>query len=210
MGGTGAGGPVASSADDPAMGADIDLQDDRILGAGEVVEGPSAPRATTPIAGESVVLDDGREVGIVASSGPRLARLLASGPTRWRVGRGGERGRRPGRGGGLGLSTEELLLAEAQEGLEPLDFGLELGLAFEGAAMLGLPVGGLAPGLELLLQARADRTGALGDGRGGAGGTGRRLGRRRRGSELIRLRGGDAQGCQAQEGGRAVIHGGRV
>ena len=34
--------------------------------------------------------------------------------------------------------------------------------------MLGLPVGGLPPGLELLLQAWANWTGALGDGWGGA------------------------------------------
>jgi hypothetical protein len=113
MGGTGAGGPRASAADDPAMGAAVDLQDDRILGARKVIEGRAAPRAAAPLGGESVILDDGREVGIVASFGPRLARLLASGPTHWRVGRGGERGRRLGRGGGLGLSTEELLLAEA-------------------------------------------------------------------------------------------------
>jgi hypothetical protein len=113
MGGTRAGGAIAAATDDPAMGADVDLQEDRILGAGEVVEGPAAPRATAPLGGELVILDDGREVGIVASPGARLARLLASGPTRWRVGRGGERGRRLGRGGGLGLSTEELLFAEA-------------------------------------------------------------------------------------------------
>jgi hypothetical protein len=100
------------TADDPAMRPDVDLQDEGILGAREVVEGLAAPRAAALLGGESVILDDGREVGIVASSGPRLARLLASGPTHWRVGRGGERVRRPGRGG-LGLSTEELLLAEA-------------------------------------------------------------------------------------------------
>jgi hypothetical protein len=95
------------------MGADIDLQEDRILGAREVVEGLAAPRATALLGGELVILDDGREVGMIASFGPRLARLLASGPTRWRVGRGGERCRRLWRGGGLGLSTEERLLAEA-------------------------------------------------------------------------------------------------
>jgi hypothetical protein len=31
MGGTGAGGPIAATANDPAMGPDIDLQNDRIL-----------------------------------------------------------------------------------------------------------------------------------------------------------------------------------
>lgn len=60
-----------------------------------------------------VILDDGREMGIVTSFGTGLAGLLASGPTRWRVGGVGPRGRRFGRGGGLGLSAEELLFAEA-------------------------------------------------------------------------------------------------
>jgi hypothetical protein len=161
------------------------------------------------IGGEWVVLDDGREVGIVASLGPRLAGLLASAPRRRRVGWSGERSCRPGGSGGLGLSAEELLLAEPEEGLKPLDLGLELGLAIEGAAMHSLPVGGLAPGLELLLQAWADRTGALGDGRGGADGTGQLIGRRR-GSELVQLRGRDPEGSEATDGGRAVIHGGRV
>jgi hypothetical protein len=78
----------------------------------EVVEGLAAPRTPALLWGELVILDDGREVGIVASFGPRLARLLAPGPTRWRVDRGGERCRRQG-GGGLGLSTKELMFAEA-------------------------------------------------------------------------------------------------
>ena len=60
-----------------------------------------------------MVLDDGREMGIVAPIRTWLARLLTSGPTRWWFGRGCERGRRFGRGGGLGLSAEELLLSEA-------------------------------------------------------------------------------------------------
>ena len=94
------------------MGANLDLENDRILGAGEVVEGLAAPRATAPLGGQAVILDDGREVGIIAPLGPRLAGLLASGPTRWRGGRIGERDRRLGRGG-LGLSAEKLLFAEA-------------------------------------------------------------------------------------------------
>jgi hypothetical protein len=94
------------------MGADVDLQEDRILGAREVVEGLAVPRTPALLWGEVVILDYGREVGIVASFGPRLARLLATGPTWPRVGRGGERCSRLG-GGGLGLSTKELLFAEA-------------------------------------------------------------------------------------------------
>jgi hypothetical protein len=190
------------------MGSDIDLENDRILGTGEVVEGLAAPRATALIGVELVVLEDGREMGIVSPFGTGLAGLLTSGPTRWRVGGGGERGRRLG-GGGLGLSTEELLFAEAEESLEPGDLGLELGLACEGAAMLGLPVGGLAPGLELLLQAWANRTGALGDRWGGADRSGR-FGSKRRGSALVQFRDRDPHGIEAKEGGRAVIHDGRV
>jgi hypothetical protein len=192
------------------MSSDIDLKDDRILGAGKVVEGLAALRATALLGGQSVVLDNGREMGIITPLGPRLAGLLASGPTRWLGGRGGERGGRWGRGGGLGLSTEELLLAEAEEGMKPLELGLELGLACEDAAMLGLPVGGLAPGLELLLQAWADRTGAVGDGRSRADRSGQRFGRRRRGSESVQLRDRDPHGMEAEFGGRAVIHGRRV
>jgi hypothetical protein len=147
------------------MGPHVDLQDDRILGPREVVEGLAAPRTTALLRREFVVLGDGREMGIVTPLWTRLARLLTSGPTRWCFGRGYERGCRFGYGGGLGLSAEELLLAEAKHGLKPLDLGLEFGLAFEGAAMHGLPIGDLPPGLELLLQAWANRTGALRDGR---------------------------------------------
>jgi hypothetical protein len=191
------------------MGADIDLEDDRILGAGKVVEGLAAPRTPALLRGELVVLGDGREMGIITSLGTGLAGLLTSVPTRWRVGRGGERCGRLG-GGGLGFSAEELLLAEAEEGLKPVDLGLEFGLAFEGAAMHGLPVGGLAPGLELLLQARANRTGAVGDGWSRADRSIRRLVRRWRVPESVRFRGRDPHRSQAEEGGRAVIHGGRV
>jgi hypothetical protein len=192
------------------MGPDIDLEDDRILGTGKVVEGLAALRTTTLLRGELVVLDDSREVGIITSFGTGLAGLLASGPTRWRVGRGGERGGRWGRSSGLGFSTEELLLTEAEQSLKPLDLSFELGLACEGAAMLGLPVGGLAPGLEFLLQAWANRTGAMGDGRSRADRSGQRFGRRRRSSESVQFRDRDPDGMEAEYGGRVVIHGRRV
>jgi hypothetical protein len=89
------------------MSPDVDLQDDRILGAREVVEGLAAPRTTALIGGKFVVLGDGREMGIVTPLGPRPARLLASRSTRWCLGRGDERGRRFGRGSGLGRSAEK-------------------------------------------------------------------------------------------------------
>jgi hypothetical protein len=109
MGGPGAGGAIAATADDTAMGADVDLQEDRILGARKVIEGLAAPRTPALMWGELVILDDDRDVGIVASFGPRLARLLAPGPTRWRVGRGGRRCCLLG-GGSLGLSTKRAVV----------------------------------------------------------------------------------------------------
>src|SRR5437660_727191 len=112
MGGTGACRPRAAATDDSAMGPDLDLQDDRILGAREVGEGRATGRTTARLRGESLVLDNGREVGIIASFRPRPAALLASGPARRRPSQGPLRGRRFGRSGGLGLLTEELLLAE--------------------------------------------------------------------------------------------------
>ena len=169
MGGTGTSGPIAAAANDAAMGPDVDLQDDGILGAGEVVEGLTAPRAAALLGGQDRG-PRGRPGGgnnrVVWARADRVAgREAAAAAGR----RGADRGRRSGRRGGLGLSAEELLLAEPDQSLESVDLGLELGLAFEGAAMHGLPVGGLAPGLELLLQARANRTGALGQRRCGTG-----------------------------------------
>src|SRR5262249_7269520 len=154
--GTGTSGPIAVAANDPAMGSDLDLQEDRILGAGEVGKGLTAPRATALLGGQDMVLGDSREVGVIASFGPGPTGLLAARPAWRRTGVGRIRGRRGGRRGGLGLAAEELLIAEPKQGLKPVDLGLELGLAFEGAAMHGLPIGGLSPGLELLLQAWAN------------------------------------------------------
>ena len=95
-------------------------------------------------------------------------------------------------------------------GLEALILLVEEFFPLDGPPMHGLPVGGLAPGLEFLLQARADRTGALGKGRGGADGTGRRRGQRRRGPESVQFRDRDPLGGEAKHGGGAVIHGGRI
>ena len=120
-----------------------------------------------------MVLDDGREVGIIAPLGTRPTALLTSVTARRRRAGVRRRDRRFGRGAGLGLSAEELLLAEAQERLKPVDLGFELRLAFEGSAMHTLPIGGLPPGLELLLQAWTNRAGAVRDRRSGADGTGR-------------------------------------
>src|SRR5207248_7191073 len=129
---------------------------------------------------------------------------------------GRRRGRVRGRdgrfrgGAGLGLATEELLLAEPKQGLELVVLGLELRLAFEGSAMHRLPRGGLPPGLELLLQAGANRAGALRDRRSRADGTGRQLRRSTCGAALVQFRDGDPQGSEAEDGGRTIVHGGRV
>ena len=145
----------------------FNLQDDGILGAGEVVEGLTTLRATALFGGQDPVFGDGREVGMIASFGPGLTGLLAARPPGQRVGAGQIRGRRRRRRGSFRLAAEELLLPEPDQGLESGDLGLELGLTVQGATMHGLPVGGLAPRLELLLQARANRTGALRQRRGG-------------------------------------------
>ena len=194
------------------MGSDIDLQDDRILGSGEVVEGLAASGTPAPIGCELVILDEGREVGIVTPLGTGLTGLLTSGPTRWRVGRW----LRVGTAGSVAAAVsvfrpKSCCSRRRSLSLEVWSFSvLSWASRCEGAAMLGLPVGGLSPGLELLVQAWADRTGALGDGRCGAEGIGRRLVADGRGSELVQLRGRERQGSEAKDGGQIVIHGGRV
>src|SRR5271170_4215420 len=104
-------------------------------------------------------------MGVVASRRTRPTGLLAAPPTRRRLGAGRVRGRRSGRRGGLGLATEELLLAKTDQRLEPLDLDLEFGLALQGPGVLGLVVGGLTKRLEILIQSRANRTRALRQGR---------------------------------------------
>src|SRR5205823_1741460 len=127
MSGTGASRPIATATDDPAMSPDLDLQDGRVLGAREVREGLATPRTTGVFGEEFVILDDGRELGIIASPGTGPTALLTARPPRqWRGG-GRRRDRRCGRRGRFGLSAEELLLAEAQQRLKPVDLGLELG-----------------------------------------------------------------------------------
>jgi len=117
---------------DAAMSAHLDFEDEGILGAREVVERLATPRATTLLGGQDVVFGDGREVGVIASLGPRPTGLLATG-SRWsRVGLGRIWSRLSGGRGGLGLAAEELLLPEPELRLETLDLGPELGLALRG------------------------------------------------------------------------------
>src|SRR5439155_10889981 len=102
------------------------------------------------------------------------------------ISRGGNRRQRGGRSG-FRLASEEPLLEAADAGLEALVFLVEELFALDGPPVHGLPVSGLAPGLEFLSQAWADRTGTLGNGGSGTDGTGRRRGRRRRGPELVQF-----------------------
>jgi hypothetical protein len=192
------------------MGPDIDLEDEGILGAGGVGEGLTAPRAEALLGGQDVALGDGGEVGVIASFGPGATGSLAARSTWRRIGSGwiGDCG--SGGRGGLGLAAEELLLTEPEQGLESVDLGLESGLAVEGAAMHGLPVSGLSPGLELLLEPRANRAGALGPGRCGTDGSQRRSGRGRTGARPAQFRDRDASGREAEYGGRPVVHVGRI
>src|SRR5512135_299485 len=98
-------------------------------------------------------------MGIIAAFGSRFPALLAAWPRRPIGASGALSG-----GRGVGLAPEELLLAEAELGLEPGDFLVELGLACHGAVEHGVVVSGLPPGLELLGQPRADWARLLGDG----------------------------------------------
>jgi hypothetical protein len=140
------------------MGPDLDLQDDRILGAGEVGERLATPRAAALTRREDLRLFDAGKVGVIASLGTGPTRSLAA-PSTWRrVGGGSIGGRRSRRRSGLCLAAEELLLAKTKLGLESLDLEFELGLALEGSGVLGLVVGGLTKRLEILIEPRANRT----------------------------------------------------
>ena len=94
-------------------------------------------------------------MGVIAAAVALVTRLLAA-PA---LGGGRRRGVRGGgcaRGGrgvgvvgvGLGLTAEELLLAEAEAGLQTPDLILELGLALCGALVHGLVVTGLLSCVE--------------------------------------------------------------
>ena len=95
------------------MGTDLDLQDRGVVGAGEGGEGLSAAGTSLLFGGQFEDLFDGGQVGVVAAFGSRLSPLLSAGS--WRSGRAGEA---LAGGRGVGLASEELLLAEAELGLE--------------------------------------------------------------------------------------------
>jgi hypothetical protein len=170
------------------MGPDLDLQDFGILGAREVGEGLTTPRAPALIGRKDVILGNGWKMRMIPASRPRLAALLPAWPWRRRVDTRHVGGRGSGRGSRLRLTPEELLLAESKQGLELVVLGFELGLAIEGAGVHRLPVAGEPIRLELLLQPRADRTGTLRQRRGGTDRSGRRGLRRWTSGEPAELR----------------------
>jgi hypothetical protein len=101
------------------MGPDSDFEDLALVGARKGSERLAAVWAALVVVGEIAVLEDGREVGVVASGRAGATRLLAA-----CAGRLGSRARVVGLvgagRGGFGLASVEQLLEEA-------DFGLEFG-----------------------------------------------------------------------------------
>src|SRR5277367_190800 len=209
MSGTRTGGSITAAANDSAMSPDIDLQYDGILGAREIGEGLTTPRAAALVGRKDLVFDNGREVGIIASFRTGPTALLATRPSRRRVGVGCIRSGRSRRRGGLGFAPKELLLSKTDHCLEPLDFDFELGLALQGSGVLGLPVGGLTKRLEILIEPRANRTGGLGERRSRTNGFGNRVMRWRARGEAAQFRDRNPQGSEAEHGSRSIVHVGR-
>jgi hypothetical protein len=143
MSGARAGRSITAAANDSAIGPDFDLQDDGILGAREVGERLTTPRATALLRWKDLRVLDSQKVGVIASLRTLPTRLLAARPTWRRVGARCVRGRLSRRRSGLGLAPKELLFAKANHRLQPLNLDFELGLALKGSGVLGLPVGGL-------------------------------------------------------------------
>src|SRR5271157_21798 len=78
MSGTRAGGSITAAANDSAMGPDIDLQDGGILGAREIGERLTTPRAAALVGRQDLVFDNVREMGIIAALRTGLTALLAT------------------------------------------------------------------------------------------------------------------------------------
>ena len=69
---------ITATANDSAMGPDIDLQDCGILGAWEIGERLTTPRAVALVGRQDLVFDNGREVGIIAAFRTGPTALLAT------------------------------------------------------------------------------------------------------------------------------------
>src|SRR5262249_38483815 len=170
-----------------------DLQHGGVIGAGEGSQRVAAPGAWLLRRRQLEALFDGGQVRVITPFGARLPRSLTP-----RVLRSGRAGRALSRGRGVGLAPEELLLPQAKLGLERGDLFFEQGLTSHGAIEHRLVVCGLAPGLELLGQAWANRARSLRDGGRGAGRQGIRSGVRP-GDEAIL--GGHGARCNRRRAG---------
>ena len=157
------GGPIASSANEPAMGPHLDFQDRAVVGSREGSERLTALGAVPPVGRHVEGFLDDRQVGVVAAFGSGASALLAA-----RSRRLGWRGRRCGvgrRGGVFGLAAEQALFQGANAALQRIDFFEQALLALHGALVQALPVGGLAPRFKLGGQAWADGARLGGHGR---------------------------------------------
>jgi hypothetical protein len=223
----------------PAVGRPLDVDWLRVFRVAERQQGPATARADRWLGRQfDPVLTDGQRGGI-PSLGTRVPRLLAPVPLgsrgvvlgilqvlgaivpRW----------------DFGAWSEQIRLALAFLAFQLFDLLLPRGDAVEGLAMTRLPRSDLLTEFEVLaLQAidlgvelahrsaqvlhqshqlrggvaRAHGTGALRKDRSRADGTEGRIRRRRRGAESVQFRDRDPQGSEAKDGGRAIIHGGRV
>jgi hypothetical protein len=96
------------AANDAAMSADVDFEDEGILGARKLVEGETALGTAARLGGQDVVFRDRREMGIIAPFGPGAIGLLTARSRRRGVGARRIWGCRSGRGGGLGLAANRV------------------------------------------------------------------------------------------------------
>ncbi len=206
MSGARAGGSITAAANDSAIGPDFDLQDVGILGAREVGEWLTTPRATAFLRWKDLRVVHGRKVGVIASLRTWPTGLLAARQPWRRTGAGRVRGRRSRRDGGLGLAPKELLLAKTDHRLQSSDLGFEVGLALKGSSVLGLPVGGLTKRLEILIQPRANRTRTLRQRWSGTDRSRRRRLRRRTSGDSAKFRDRNAEGSETKHGCGTVVH----
>jgi hypothetical protein len=112
-----AGGSITAAANNPAIGPDFDLQNYGILGAREVGERLTTPRATALLQWNNLRVVHRRKVGIITSLRTRPTKLLAARQPWRRIGSERIRDRWSRCSSGLGLTPKELLLAKTDHRL---------------------------------------------------------------------------------------------
>jgi hypothetical protein len=153
LGGTATGRPIPPSAIEAAIGADIDLDEDSVVGAGEGLPGQAAVRALLLLGGDVQRLFNGGQMVMAAAGRTGSAALLTAGTLgRWRDSCWSRQGRRTAL---LGLAFKELALAETELGAELFDLLLGAVAAGEGVLMHGAPVADLLAQLQKLGSAGA-------------------------------------------------------